>query len=309
MAIAAERSMNDLVSLANCTSEDLRTILDLARDMKADPAAHASDLAGRSIILLFEKPSLRTRVALEVGIAKLGGHAVYFDHSAQRIGERESIKDYAKNLERWVDAIVARTFGHQTIVELARHASIPVVNALSQDEHPCQALADLMTLEEHLGSLEGRKLAYIGDGNNVCHALALGCALTGVNLEIVTPEGYEPAPPTIALARALAGACEINTGHDPARIAGADAVYTDVWSSMGDSESADDRRSAFEPYRIDADMMARAGKDALFMHCLPAKRGVEVTDEVIDSPNSVVYDQAENRMHTQNALLSMLLSR
>ncbi len=301
--------MDDFVSLGNCSSQDVRAILDLAKQIKGDPGGHTSDLAGKSVILLFEKPSLRTRVAFEVGIQKLGGHALFYDHSAQRIGERESIHDYAKNLERWVDAIVARTFSHETIQELAAHARVPVVNALSKVEHPCQALADLMTMDEHLGSLEGKALAYVGDGNNVCHALALGCAHLGVNLQIITPEGYEAEDAMIERAREIATGSVIEASCDIGRVAGADAVYTDVWSSMGDSESSEDRRAAFEPYRIDAALMARAGADALFMHCLPAKRGVEVTDEVIDSPHSVVFDQAENRMHTQNALLSLLLAR
>ncbi len=302
-------AMENFVSLGECSSQDVRTILDRAHEIKRDAEGHRDDLAGRSVILLFEKPSLRTRVAFEVGIQRLGGHALFYDHSAQRIGERESVKDYAKNLDRWVDAIVARTFSHGTIVGLARHAAVPVVNALSKDEHPCQALADLMTMEEHLGSLSGRTLAYVGDGNNVCHALALGCAHLGVNLRVITPGGYEADDAVLDRAREIASGCDIETSTDPADAGGADAVYTDVWSSMGDDESSEDRRSAFEAYQINAGLMARAKPGALFMHCLPAKRGVEVTDEVIDGASSVVYDQAENRMHTQNALLSLLLGR
>ncbi len=306
-------AMDDFISLSKCSSQDVRAILDHASAIKANPAAHAGNLVGKNIILLFEKPSLRTRVAFEVGVSKLGGHAIYFDHSAQLIGERESVRDYAKNLERWVDAIVARTFSHETIVELAEHAQVPVVNALSKAEHPCQALADLMTMEEHLGSLQGKTLAYVGDGNNVCHALALGCAHMGVNLRIITPAGYDCGDCVVRHAQGVASenglGAEIETSEDVGYVEGADAVYTDVWTSMGDTETTDDRRRAFEAYRIDEALMARAANGALFMHCLPAKRGVEVTDAVIDSKSSVVYDQAENRMHTQNALLSLLLSK
>lgn len=297
----------DLVSLRDVNGAFVRALLDRADAMKRDPRAHARALAGRSVILLFEKPSLRTRVAFEVGVHRVGGHAMYFDHSSQRIGQRESVRDYAMNLERWVDAIVARTFSHGVIEELALHASVPVVNALSDLEHPCQALADLMTLRERLGPIEGRTLAYVGAGNNVSHALALGCAHMGVRFVCVSPEGYGPDARVIEQARHLGG--EIVVGQDPGLIRGADAVYTDVWSSMGEEGSSASRARAFAPYRVDAAMMARAGNAALFMHCLPARRGEEVTDGVIDSPSSVVYDQAENRMHTQNALLAMLLGR
>ncbi len=299
------QKVGDLVSLGDWSREWVLEVLDLAAQMKSSPGAHARQLAGRSIVLLFEKASLRTRMALEVGIARLGGHCVYFDHSAQRIGERESIRDYARNLDRWVDAIVARTYSHETVEALGEHASVPVINALTDREHPCQALADLLTLREHLGRLEGTVLAYLGEGNNVCHALAFGCAHAGVALRIVTPEGFGPDAGVIARARALGG--EIEVGTDVGLVEGVDAVYTDTWASMGSGSSSSAREAVFGAYRVDEALMARAGEGALFMHCLPAARGYEVTEGVIDSDRSVVYDQAENRMHTHNAVLGLLL--
>ncbi len=295
----------DLVSLGDWSRRRVLEVLDLAAQMKASASAYTETLAGRSVVLLFEKASLRTRMALEVGVARLGGHCVYFDHSGVRIGQRESIRDYAKNLERWVDAIVARTFAHATVEALAAHAGVPVINALTDLEHPCQALADLLTLREHLGRLEGATLAYIGEGNNVCHALALGCAHAGVSLRIVTPAGYGPDAGVIARARALGGTVEVGT--DVGMVEGVDAVYTDTWASMGSGASPAEREDVFGAYRVDEALMERAGPGALFMHCLPAKRGFEVTDGVIDSARSVVYDQAENRMHTHNAVLGLLL--
>jgi len=295
----------DLVSLGDWSRQRVLEVLDLAAQMKSSASAYGETLAGRSVVLLFEKASLRTRMALEVGVARLGGHCVYFDHSGERIGQRESIRDYAKNLERWVDAIVARTFAHATVEALAEHAGVPVINALTDLEHPCQALADLLTLREHLGRLEGATLAYIGEGNNVCHALALGGAQAGVSLRIVTPAGFEPDAGVVARARALGGTIEVGT--DVGMVEGVDAVYTDTWASMGSGVSPAEREAVFGAYRVDEALMERAGPGALFMHCLPAKRGFEVTDGVIDSARSVVYDQAENRMHTHNAVLGLLL--
>ena len=303
----------DLVSINNPSADDVRELFDFAASLKADPASYASALAGKAVILLFEKPSLRTRVSFEVGVGKLGGIAMYFDHSEPRIGVRESIKDYAKNLERWVECIVARTHEHSTLEQLAAHADIPVINALSDHEHPCQALADLFTLREHLGDLAGKRLAFVGDGNNVCHSLMLLCAMLGVDFTAITPPGYEPAATVADRAGALAAitGSRLVISHDLKAVAGHHAVYTDKWVSMGQEERST-KASAFAAYQIDAAVMARASGgidgEALFMHCLPAGRGLEVTSDVIDSPTSVVYHQAENRMHTQNALLCGLLN-
>jgi ornithine carbamoyltransferase len=266
-------------------------------------------------MMLFEKPSLRTRVTFEVGPARMGGHAIYYDHSKERIGQRESVRDYAKNLERWVDCIVARVFSHAVLEELARETRVPVINALSDLHHPCQGLADYFTLSERVGGvrgLRGFRLAYIGDGNNVCHSLMQGAALTGANLTVVTPPGYQPSPAVHAECKELAsrhdtgGTVRLTT--DKGDVRGCRAVYTDAWVSMG-QEGGAARTRAFEPYRVDGALMAAAAPGAWFMHCLPAHRGEEVTDAVIDSAASLVYDQAENRMHAQNALLLHMLAR
>jgi ornithine carbamoyltransferase len=269
-----------------------------------------SPLAGRQIALLFEKPSLRTRVTFDVGISLLGGHAIYLGPDEVGIGRRETATDVGRNLSRWVDAIVLRTFGHGTLVEVASAASVPVVNALSDREHPCQALADLLTLRQHLGDLRGRTLTFVGDGNNVCHSLMLAGALGGLHLRIATPPGYEPDPTILEEAAATApragGSVELFRAPAEA-VAGADAVYTDAWTSMGAEAEADLRRLRFAAYRVDASLMAHA-PDALVMHCLPAHRGEEITDDVLDGPSSVVLDQAENRLYVQQALLVELLA-
>jgi ornithine carbamoyltransferase len=305
-------STSHLVSIEDLTAAEIHELFDFATLLKADPASYTTALAGKAVIMLFEKPSLRTRVSLEAGIAKLGGIPMYFDHASPRIGVRESIKDYAKNLERWVECIVARTYDHATIEQLALHARVPVINALTDLEHPCQALADLFTLREHLGDFSGKRLAYIGDGNNVCHSLMLLCASLGVDFTAVTPPGYEPDAIIAQRAGTTAGitGAAIRITHDIGRVKGHHAVYTDKWVSMGQEGQAD-KASSFTPYQVNAGVMARASegleKDAIFMHCLPAMRGQEVTDDVIDASTSVVYDQAENRMHTQNALLCGLI--
>ena len=267
-------------------------------------------LAGRQIAMLFEKPSLRTRVTFDVGISALGGHAVYLSPDEVGIGHRETATDVGRNLSRWVDAIVFRTFGHDTLVELASAASVPVINALSDHEHPCQALADLMTLRQHLGELRGRSVAFVGDGNNVCHSLLLAGSLAGLRLRVATPRGYEPDPAVvrtaIAAARRSGGSVRLET--DPAiAVSDVDAVYTDAWTSMGAEAEADLRRLRFAGYRVDAALLAGA-PGALVMHCLPAHRGEEISDEAIDGPSSVVLDQAENRLYVQQALLVELLT-
>jgi ornithine carbamoyltransferase len=267
-------------------------------------------LAGRQVAMLFEKPSLRTRVTFDVGISALGGHAVYLSPDEVGIGHRETATDVGRNLSRWVDAIVFRTFGHDTLVELASAASVPVINALSDHEHPCQALADLMTLRQHLGDLRGRSVAFIGDGNNVCHSLLLAGSHAGLHLRVATPRGYEPDPAivrtAVAAGRRSGGSVSLET--DPAAaVSGVDAVYTDAWTSMGAEAEADLRRLRFAGYRVDAALLA-AAPGALVMHCLPAHRGEEISDEALDGPSSVVLDQAENRLYVQQALLVELLT-
>ena len=305
-------SKNDLVSMTDLSAADVRDLFDLASDLKRNPEGHADALTGKVVFLITEKPSLRTRVSLEAGVAKLGGKALFFDHSEPRIGVRESIRDYAKNLERWVDCIVARTFAHGTIEQLAEHASVPVVNALSDLEHPCQALADLFSLEEHFGSLSGLRLSYLGDGNNVCHSLMLLCAQLGVDMLAITPDAHPPIDEIVRKADRLASVSggRITLSCDLADVRGSHAVYTDTWVSMGQIDS-DAKNNAMLPFRVTREVMALAGEGLdtppVFMHCLPANRGREVTNDVIDSEQSIVYEQAENRMHTQNALLCRLL--
>jgi ornithine carbamoyltransferase len=296
---APSRLLNDL----DLSPAALRRLLDLAASVKRTPQRYAQSLAGRYLALLFEKPSLRTRLTFELAIKQLGGDAVNY---AGPIGGREPVKDVARNLDRWTHGIVARVFSHSTVEEIAAWTHIPVVNALSDLYHPCQVLADVQTLEERFGRLEGLKLAFIGDGNNVAHSLMLTAGRLGVHVAIATPTGYEP---NAAIAAEAAKLGRITLTHDPAEaLDGAHAVYTDVWTSMGQESEAPARMEAFEPYQVDEAMFAWALPNAVFMHCLPAHRGEEVVDAVIESPRSVVFDQAENRLHAQKALLLMLLS-
>jgi ornithine carbamoyltransferase len=300
----------DVCALADMTPAQVRTVLDLAARVKSRPADFHSSLAHRQMALFFEKASLRTRVTFEVAMNTLGGQAIFFDQTNSPLGQRESLSDVARNLDRWVDVIVLRTFSHQTVVEMAEHACIPVINALSDQEHPCQALADLLTLEEHLGPLSNLRIAYVGDGNNVAHSLLLGAAHVGMDISIATPKGYEPQPEVVARAREIAdetGAVITFTNDPAAAVAGADAIYTDVWTSMGREVESEKRAKDFAPFQVDAAMMALAADHAVFMHCLPAHRGEEVSGEVLDGPQSVVFDQAENRLHAQKALLLLLL--
>ena len=297
-----------LTSDLDLTSSELRRVLQLSSDLKHHPRQYARALAGQYLTLLFEKPSLRTRLTFELAIKQLGGDAV---SNNGPIGGREPVKDVARNLERWTQAIVARTFAQSTIDELAQWASIPVINALSDLYHPCQALADALTLEEHLGDLPGRTFAFCGDGNNVAHSLLLTLTRLGMNVHIATPPGYEPNPDIVQQACALAkseGARVLITNDPREAVTGAQAVYTDVWASMGQENEAAVRQERFAPYQVNESLMSCAASDALFLHCLPAKRGCELTDAVMESPRSVVFDQAENRLHVQKALLLMLLS-
>jgi len=303
-------SVRDLLADQDLTHGDLKLLFDLSERVKAAPGEYAHALRGKQLALIFEKPSLRTRTTFEVGMTSLGGFAVYLEHTKPRLGEREAIKDIARNLERWVHGIVARTFSHESVLELAANASIPVINALTDLYHPCQALADYFTLHEKFGDLKGLKLAFVGDGNNVCHSLMILGAKLGLSVRVATPPGYEPKPGLLEIARATAAqnGATVETSHDPLQaVAGAHAVYTDIWTSMGQEHAAHLRNQVFAPYRVTKDLMAVADPDGLFMHCLPAHRGQEVTDEVIDSPQSVVYDQAENRLHAQKALMILLM--
>jgi len=296
-----------LVSLNDLTSQEIHFLLSLARRLKAQPALFRHTLTGRTLAMIFEKPSLRTRVTFEIGMSQLGGEAVYLGPQEIGLGQRETVKDVARNLSRWVDVIMARVFRHRTVTELAEHASVPVINGLSDFEHPCQALGDYLTLAEHKGRLDGLTLAWVGDGNNVAHSLIYGAAKLGVRVRVATPPGYEPSAEAVSAARAQGATVDLV--NDPREaVAGVDAVYTDVWTSMGQEAEAPVREQVFAPYQVNAELMRHARAGALFMHCLPAHRGQEVTDDIIDSENSVVYDQAENRLHIQKAILLAVLS-
>jgi len=300
----------DLISINDLGPTGVAAVLDLAALIKARPEDFRGALAGKQIVMFFEKPSLRTRLTFEAGITSLGGHAFFVDQTGSRIDARERLSDVAHNLERWVDGIVLRTFAHATVTGMAEHASIPVINALSELEHPCQALADYLTLQEKFGDLRNVKLAYVGDGNNVAHSLLLAAACLGSTIRIATPEGYGPNPEIVKQAKKIASTTEakveILTDIRKA-IAGVDAIYTDVWASMGQESEAVQRKEIFGPYQVNEKLFDHAALHALFMHCLPAHRREEVTDTVIDSARSVVFDQAENRLHVQKAILLMLL--
>ena len=303
-------SGRDLISIQDFTPEELACALELAAAMKALPADYRGTLVGKQIVLFFEKPSLRTRLTFEAGINSLGGVSFFVDQTQSRLGARESLSDVAHNLERWVDGVVLRTFAHETVTTMAAHASIPVINALSELEHPCQAMADMLTLQEHFGDLRNVHLAFLGDGNNVAHSLMLAAASLGATISVGTPQGYEPSEDVLTAARELAAASggQVLVVNDPLQaVAGADAVYTDVWASMGQEDEAAERRKIFLPFQVNQKLFSYAAKHALFMHCLPAHRGDEVAAAVIDSPRSVVFDQAENRLHIQKAIMVLLL--
>jgi len=299
----------DLLTGAEWSPADARDLLQRTADIKARPAKYAATLKGKHIALIFEKPSLRTRVTFEVGIQCMGGFVVFLDHTQARLGERESIPDVARNLECWVQGIVARVYEQRVLDEMAQNISIPVINALSDKFHPCQALADYFTLQEKFGSLKDVKLAYVGDGNNVCHSLIFLAARLGVNLRIATPASYAPAPDVLADAKRVAKEtrAKIELFTNPAEaVDGVQALYTDSWTSMGFEAEERMRRQVFKNYQVNRKLMEQAGPNALFMHCLPAHRGQEVTDEVLDGPNSVVLQQSENRMYVQKAILHAL---
>jgi ornithine carbamoyltransferase len=300
----------DFLSIRDFSPQQIRRFLDLARELKARPSAYARSLEGKALALIFEKPSLRTRVTFDVGIHQLGGFSVYLSPAEINLGKRESVFDVAKNLERMVQGIMIRTFAHEIVVRMAEYASVPVINGLTDYSHPCQAMADFLTLEEVKGRSAGIKLAYIGDGNNVAHSLLFLGAQLGAHVVVATPPGFEPKPDAVAWARERAeetgGSCTVTT--DPNAAAhDADALYTDVWASMGQEAEAQARKQVFQPYQVNAALFGRAKPDAVFLHCLPAHRGEEVTDEVIDSPRSVVFQEAENRLHAQKAILLTLM--
>jgi ornithine carbamoyltransferase len=308
--IKKKLSVEDLISIQFLTPQDIELIFESAEAIKKNPADFSQALAGKTLALIFEKPSLRTRVTFDVGMTSMGGNVVFLDHSITKLGERESIKDVAKNLERWVHGIVARTYKNKSVGELAEHAAIPVINGLTDFLHPCQALADFFTVKERFGTFRNIKFAYVGDGNNTCHSLIDAGAKLGVELWIATPEGFEPNHRIVSEAERTAKdtGAQIQILSDPVEaVRDACIVYTDVWASMGQEAETEDRAGVFADYRVNSELMAYARQDAVFMHCLPAHRGYEVAPSVIDSPQSIVYDQAENRLHVQKAVLYLLM--
>ncbi|WP_270573203.1 ornithine carbamoyltransferase [Bacillus glycinifermentans] len=302
-------SGKDFLSLKDFSKEEILYLLQEAADMKNNKIQHI--FQGKTLAMIFEKSSTRTRVSFEAGMAQLGGNALFLSSKDMQLGRGETIADTAKVLSRYVDAIMIRTFEHEKVEELAEHADIPVINGLTDLFHPCQALADLLTIQEIKGTFKGLKAAYIGDGNNVAHSLLIGCAKVGCDITVASPEGYEPNPEVVALAKAFAeeSGADITITNDAAlAVQDADVVYSDVFTSMGQESETNERLSIFSPYQVNSRLVSRAKADYIFLHCLPAHRGEEVAAEVIDGPNSAVFDQAENRLHVQKALLKALLS-
>jgi ornithine carbamoyltransferase len=302
--------MKKFLSISDCETQDLKDLLVLSSQLKSLYKSGGEDLslAGKTLIMLFEKPSLRTRISFEVAMTNLGGHAIYVKpEDIGGIGKREPVKDMARVMSRYADAIMARTFEHQTIIDFAKYATVPVINALSDWSHPCQAMADVLTVKEHLGRIEGVKMAYIGDGNNVARSLAFAAAKLGMKLVIASPKGYELDESSIARANAIAAGAVTQIGDPKAAVSGADVIYTDTWVSMGQEAEKQIRIKAFAGFAIDGELMKHAPK-ALIMHCLPAYRDYEISDEAMESPNSIVFDQSENRLHFQRALLKKLVA-
>ncbi|MEK6755544.1 MAG: ornithine carbamoyltransferase [Bacteroidota bacterium] len=300
----------DFLSIRDLTREEILKTFRLAADMKAHPENYASALKGKTLALVFEKPSLRTRVSFDVGVQQLGGFSVYLSPTEINLGKRESVHDVAKNLERMVQGIMIRTFAHQLVIDLAQYASVPVINGLTDYSHPCQAMADYFTIQEIKGDLNGLKLCFVGDGNNVAHSLMFAGARLGAHVTVACPAGYEPDSVAVQQSSedAKATGARIEVTHDPNEgVKNADVVYTDVWASMGQEAEAEARRLVFRPFQVNRSLMAKAKSDAIFMHCLPAHRGEEVTDDVIDAPSSVVFQEAENRLHVQKAIMYQLM--
>jgi ornithine carbamoyltransferase len=302
---------DDFLSLRDFAPTEIHHLLELAADLKARPAEFSTALRGKTLAMIFEKPSLRTRVTFDVGIQQLGGFSLYLSPAEISLGKRESIHDVAKNLERMVQGIMIRTFGHQIVEEMAKEASVPIINGLTDYSHPCQAVADFLTIKEVKGRVDGIRLAFVGDGNNVAHSLMFAGALLGAHISIVCPKGYEPKGDATAWSTAQAAKTggSIVVTNDPVEgVRGADVIYTDVWASMGQEAEAESRKRLFFPYQVNEAMVERAQPDVAFMHCLPAHRGEEVTAGVIDSPRSVVFQEAENRLHAQKAIMLELMA-
>jgi len=299
----------DLVSTLEYTPDEVQEVLTVADEVKANPSHYAKALRGKTLFMYFEKPSLRTRVTFEAGMTQLGGHAINYSAGEGKIGVRESVEDVARNLERWVDGAMCRTFSHQLVSDLARFAQIPIINGLTDLLHPCQGFADFMTFREVKGDLRGKKLAYVGDGNNVAHSLMETGAKTGTHVTVIVPQGFEPDKSVVkaCMDAAKETGAVMTVTNDIDEVKGADAVYTDVWASMGQESEADARKAKFRPYQVNAALMKKAGPDAIFLHCLPAHRGDEVTNEVADSPRSVIFQQAENRLHAQKSVMLLLM--
>lgn len=303
----------DLLSLADLTMDEFWHILNVAQELKEERQAGGNQpiLMGKSLGMIFQKPSLRTRVSFEMAMQHLGGHALYLAPDEIQLGKRESVEDVARVLSRMVDCIMARVFAHKDAVALAQHSRVPVINGLSDYSHPCQGLADFLTILEKKGALRGLKLAWVGDGNNVLTSLLFGASKVGMDVAVATPSGYEPPHDVVerAFVSARESGSEIQIGNDPqAAVHGADVIYTDTWTSMGQEAEKEQRRRVFPPYQVNTALVAQAAPDAIVMHCLPAHRGDEITDEVADGPHSVLFDQAENRLHAQKGLLAVLLA-
>jgi len=302
----------DLISVRDLSKGDIAGIFKLTDKLKKDRLGFSAALKGKTLALIFQKPSNRTRVSFEVGMFQLGGYSIYLRPDEINLGVRESIKDVARTLSRYVDGIVIRTFAHKNVLELARYSDKPVINGLSDFSHPCQALADIYTVKEKLKSIKGATLAYVGDGNNVCNSLLFACPKSGMNINVASPKGFEPDPAVLreAVGLAASSGTGIKVFNSPEKaVREADVIYTDVWASMGQEKEAQKRKAIFKAFQVNKKLMGLAKKNVLIMHCLPAHRGEEITDEAIESRNSVVFDEAENRMHVQKAILIALLGR
>jgi ornithine carbamoyltransferase len=303
--------MKHFLCISDCSAEELNDLLDLSSELKKLYKSGGRDvcLGGKVLAMVFEKPSLRTRISFQVAMSDLGGSAIFIrPEDIGGIGKREPIKDMARVLSRYVDGIMARTFEHNTVVELAKYATVPVINALTDYSHPCQAMADVLTIKEHLGRLEGVKIAFIGDGNNVARSLAFACAKLGMKMVVATPKGYELDWGTIEKANSIKADSVSATNNPKEAVAGADIVYTDTWVSMGQENEKQKRIKAFKGFQVNAELLKSAPAGAKIMHCLPAYRGLEITDEAVESPNSIIFDESENRLHFQRALVKKLIS-
>jgi ornithine carbamoyltransferase len=306
----ADVKTQDFLTVRDLSREEILETFVIALDMKANRSKYAESLKGKALALIFEKPSLRTRTTFDIGIQQLGGFSLYLSPAEISLGKRESVHDVAKNLERMVQGIMIRTFAHQIVIDMAKHASIPIINGLTDYSHPCQAMADFLTIQEKKGDLKGLKVCYVGDGNNVAHSLMFAGARLGTHVTVACPRGFEPNlnafKDSSDDAKSTGAKIEVvNDAFDGVK--NADVIYTDVWASMGQEAEADARKKIFRPFQVNADLMAKAKKDAIFMHCLPAHRGDEVTDDVIDSAASVVFDEAENRLHAQKSIMYQLM--